>query len=259
MKSYVFSLIALFFISACSFKKQMTYVQDARKKTSDSWTDYTNFKNNIEINDILKIDVLTTVPEASKPYNSRSKSDKQSFVNNMDILRLEGYLVNEDNTINFPVLGKIEVGSITEFELERKIEKLLIDGNHLTNPIVKVRRINSKFTVLGQVTKPGTYSYFGKKLNIFQALGYAGDITIDGKAGDITLVREKNGKNIVYSVSLTKSEILNSSNFFIKNNDIIVVNPTFSKIKSAGFIGNPSSVASIASLLLSITLLITNN
>ena len=90
-------------------------------------------------------------------------------------------------------------------------------------------------------------------------MGYAGDLTIDGKRKDVKLIREENGTREVYTIELTKSELLNSSTYFIKNNDVIIVNPSFSKVKSAGFIGSPASVASIASLLLSITLLLTNN
>jgi polysaccharide export outer membrane protein len=161
--------------------------------------------------------------------------------------------------INYPVLGKIGIDGLNENDLESKITQLLLEGNHLTNPTVKVRRVNSKFTVLGEVAKPGTYSYYDQHLNLFQALGYAGDLTIDGKRKDVKLIREENGTREVYTIELTKAELLNSSTYFIKNNDVIIVNPSFSKVKSAGFIGSPASVASIASLLLSITLLITNN
>ena len=161
--------------------------------------------------------------------------------------------------INYPVLGKISVEGLSENQLESKITQLLLDGNHLTNPTVKVRRVNSKFTVLGEVRSPGTYSYYDKNLNIFQALGYAGDLTIDGKRKDIRLIREENGNREIYKIELTEAELLNRPIFYIKNNDVLIVNPSFSKVKSAGFIGSPASVASIASLLLSITLLLTNN
>ena len=73
------------------------------------------------------------------------------------------------------------------------------------------------------------------------------------------MVREENGVREIYNIELTQAELLNRPIYYIKNNDVIIVNPSFSKVKSAGFIGSPASVASIASLLLSITLLITNN
>ena len=113
-----------------------------------------------------------------------------------------------DNMINFPVLGKIDISDLSEFEVEDKITKLLEEGNHLTNHTVKVRRINSKFTVLGEVKNAGTFSYFENNLNIFQALGYAGDLTIDGKRKDVTIIRSENSTSKVYNVELTKAEIL---------------------------------------------------
>ena len=116
--------------------------------------------------------------------------------------------------------------------------------------------INNKFTVLGEVRNPGTFSYLEKSINIFQALGYAGDLTIDGKRKDVTLIRQENGVRKAYNIELTKSEFLNSPMYTIKNNDVIIINPSFNKVKSAGFIGSPASIATIASLLLNITLLI---
>ena len=163
-----------------------------------------------------------------------------------------------DKNINFPVLGKISVENLNETQLEERIAKLLVEGKHLTDPVIKVTRINNKFTVLGEVKSPGTYSYIDANLNVLQALGYAGGITVDGKKNNVTVVREENGKRNIYTLSLTKKQLLSSPIYNTKNNDIIVINPTFSKIKSSGFIGNPSSIASMASLLLSITLLITN-
>ena len=152
----------------------------------------------------------------------------------------------------------VSVENLSENKLAERIKKLLVDGEHLTNPHVKVRRINSKFTVLGEVRNPGTFSYYDRNLNIFQALGYAGDITITGKRKNITLIREENGMRKVYDISLSKSELLNKPYYLIKNNDVIMVKPNFSKVKSAGFIGSPASIASVASLLLSVTLLILN-
>lgn len=257
MKYLFLTILAAIILASCSTKNQLIYLKDFDKQNTYSKLDYSVLNNNIEVGDILKIDVQTIVPEAAIPYNKISTRQTQS--QNLDLLKLEGYLVDDFKMINYPVLGKISVEGLSENQLESKITQLLLDGNHLTNPTVKVRRVNSKFTVLGEVRNPGTYSYFDKNLNIFQALGFAGDLTIDGKRKDITLIREENGNREVYKIELTKAELLNRPIYYIKNNDVLIVNPSFSKVKSAGFIGSPASVASIASLLLSITLLITNN
>jgi len=257
MKYLSLTILSLLIISSCSTKSQLVYLKNSDKQNTFSQVDYSALKNTIEVGDILKIDVQTIVPEAAVPYNKVAANQTPSY--NLDILKLEGYLVDDSKTINYPVLGKISVDGLSENDLESKITQLLLEGNHLTNPTVKVRRVNSKFTVLGEVRTPGTYSYYDNNLNLFQALGYAGDLTIDGKRKDVKLIREEDGVRKVYTIELTKADLLNSSNYYIRNNDVIIVNPSFSKVKSAGFIGSPASVASIASLLLSITLLITNN
>lgn len=257
MKHLSLTILFAIILSSCATKSQLVYLKDSSKQNTYSKVDFSALKNTIEVGDILKIDVQTIVPEAAIPYNKFTTNNTSS--QNLDVLKLEGYLVDDSKMINYPVLGKIGVDGLNENDLESKITQLLLEGNHLTNPTVKVRRVNSKFTVLGEVAKPGTYSYYDQHLNLFQALGYAGDLTIDGKRKDIKLIREENGTREVYTIELTKAELLNSSTYFIKNNDVIIVNPSFSKVKSAGFIGSPASVASIASLLLSITLLITNN
>tara|TARA_B100001057_G_scaffold421166_1_gene441924 strand:- start:932 stop:1621 length:690 start_codon:yes stop_codon:yes gene_type:complete len=212
-------------------------------------------ESKIEIGDILKIDVFTDIPEASIPYNKTSSFNQ---VNSIDILLLEGYLVNQDYDLNFPVIGKINVINLSERELSKKITELLIKEGHLANPFVKVKKLNSKFTVIGEVKNPGTFSFYNQ-LNIFQALGYAGDLLITAKRKDIKLIRQEKGLIKTYTFSLNNSKLLYEPFYNIKNNDIIIVDPNYSKIKSAGFIGSPSSIASISSLLLSITLLIINN
>ncbi|MAD11873.1 MAG: ligand-binding protein [Flavobacteriaceae bacterium] len=257
MKYLSLTVLVAFVFASCSTKNQLVYLKDSDKHNTFSKLDYSSLNNNIEVGDILKIDIQTIVPEAAIPYNKITSSNVQS--QNLDLLKLDGFLVDDFKMINYPVLGKISVEGLSENQLESKITQLLLDGNHLTNPTVKVRRVNSKFTVLGEVRSPGTYSYYDKNLNIFQALGYAGDLTIDGKRKDIRLVREENGNREIYKIELTEVELLNRPIFYIKNNDVLIVNPSFSKVKSAGFIGSPASVASIASLLLSITLLLTNN
>lgn len=253
MKYLYLSIISCFILASCTTKNQIIYLKDIQKQEANSWVDVPLVKDRIESGDILKIEVRTTIPEASEPYNKLSNLINQ---NNLELLKLEGYIVDKKMMINFPVLGKISTESLNVEQLEEKIKNLLIEGNHLTNPIISIRRINNKFTVLGEVRNPGTFSYVERNINILQALGYAGDLTIDGKRKDITLIRDENGVRKAYNIELTKSEFLNSPLYNIKNNDVLIINPSFNKVKSAGFIGSPASIATIASLLLNITLLI---
>ena len=245
--------LSLSLLFSCSNRKHVVYL-DNLNNWSVNKIDY-YIENNIEIGDILKIDVNTVIPETSIPYNNLD--DIQSNFN-ADLLMISGYLVDKDSTINYPILGSINVVGLTENELAFKIMNLLINLGHLTNPHVKVKKINSKFTVLGEVRNPGTYANYDNQLNIFQALGVAGDLLITAKRKNVTLLRQESGFRKTYKFSLNNSELFEKPYYYIKSNDVIIVEPNFSKIKSAGFVGSPASIASISSLILSITLLIIN-
>jgi polysaccharide export outer membrane protein len=250
----MFIIVIFFMISSCSSKRGITYLNEL---DSFNFTDINKQKiaYTIQADDILSIEVHSILPEASVIYNRISQ--KTGAASNINLLPLEGYLISSDYTINFPVLGILKVeGTISE--LEKKIAKLLSDGGHLVRPTVTVRLLNGKFTVLGDVASPGTFSFIENNLSLLQALGYAGDLTIYGKRKNITLIREINGIRSTRKLDLTSKDFLDHPSYYIRNNDVIIVNPNYSRIKSAGFIGSPQTIASISSLLLSITLLIIN-
>ena len=251
-----FFLFLLILITSCTSTNELIYLNNDFSKKNSSWSKELIKDDYIQIGDILKIDVHSLSAEASIPYN---KDPILNTINNADMLKLYGYLVSDSGYINFPVLGKIYVKNKMISSLENSLKNLLIENDHLKSPTVNIRRLNAKFTVLGEVKNPGTFNYYDDKLNIFQALGYSGDLTIFAKRNDVSLIRQKDGYEYVHKIKLTDKKLLNSSYYYIKNNDVIIVNPNYSKIKSAGFIGSPSSIASIASILLSVTLLLINN
>ena len=254
MRKIFFLLLVSSLFFACSFKNQLTYVNNGKKDIISK----TNFSinNYINIGDILKIDIKTVISEVSAPYNN---IDKLNAPYNSNKLILDGYLVENDSTIDYPFLGKIIVVGLTTNELATKLLNMLINEGQLTNPHIKVNKVNSKFTVLGEVGTPGTYFNYENQLNIFQALGLAGDLLISAKRKNVKLIRQENGLRKTYEFSLNTSEIFDKPYYYIKSNDVIIIEPNYSKIKSAGFIGSPASIASISSLVLSITLLLINN
>jgi len=144
----------------------------------------------------------------------------------------------------------------TAEQVEEAIRKKLVDGGHLTNPSVNVRLINAKVTILGEVNQPGTFNFTEKSITLLQALGYAGDLTINGKRDDILMTREVDGVRKVTHIDLTSSAFMDSEFYFIKPNDVIIVNPNNPRVKNAGFVGNVGTVLTIASLALSITILL---
>ncbi len=227
-------------------------MQDAEKYNN---TELEYSQSVIQPNDILRIRVETLIPEAALAYNKSSNFNMQA--NDLELMKLDGYLVSEENTIKFPVLGEISVEGNTTQGLEEKLKKLLVDGGHLVDPTVYVRIINSKFTIIGEVNSPGTYNFTEQTITILQALGYANDLTINGKREDILVIRETNGVRNISHMDLTSADLFNSPYYLIKPNDVIVVNPNDTKVKSAGFIGEVGTILTIASLALSVTILLT--
>ena len=221
MKNFVVCFFFLF-ITSCAFKGDIVYLNNIQKFNES--INYDKVKNYIEIGDILKIDVITLVPEASAPFNITSEAQ------NIDLLKLQGFVVDNEYLIDYPHIGKVNVRNTSMTELEDKISNLLLENNQLTSPVVKVSRINSKFTILGEVNAPGTFSYFDTKINLFQAIGYANDLNINADRKNILLVRETNGVRKVYELDLNDSKILEKPYYYIKNNDVLIIPPNYSKI-----------------------------
>ncbi len=256
-KSFLYLIISILFLSSCSSRKQISYFGNLEKYNNSNWNKIKMHSLNfISKGDILKIDISSSDANAAVPYNKISLQN--NIPQNLQLLQIEGYLVDNYGHINLPIIGKVKADSLTLGLLQKKLENILIEDKHLIDPIVKINRVNSKFTVLGEVRNPGTYHYYDENLNILQALGYAGDLTIDSKRDDAILIRNFKGKKITKKINFNDAKLLSSNDFYILNNDVIIINPSFSKVKSAGFIGNPSSIASIASIILSISLIIIN-
>jgi polysaccharide export outer membrane protein len=178
------------------------------------------------------------------------------MMNSVELMQLEGYLVANDGSINYPVLGAITVVKLSAAEIEKKMVKLLEDGDPLNNPSVSVRRLNSKFTVLGEVKQPGTYTYTEQNISLLQALGYAGDLTINGKRNDIIITRDVDGVRKIAHIDLTTTDFMTSEYYYIKPNDQIIVNQNNPRVMNSGYIGSTGTILTIASLLLSVAVLL---
>ena len=252
MNKLIKIIILIIFVSSCSSKKDIVYLQGQEDYVPSEF-EYIDHK--IDKNDILKINVYTVNPVLSAQYNS---FDSEFSVNSTEILKINGYQVNNDGNINFPVIGIIHVKDLTISELEDKIYNILLSSEQLQNHSVSVKLLNAHFTVLGEVNKPGTYDFIENNLNILRAIGLAGDLTINGKRNDIKIIRNIKGKSHISQIDLTKTDYLNTEFFQIKSGDIIIVNPNTNRIKNAGIIGNSGTLLSLLSFLLTSIIVINN-
>lgn len=252
MRIFLPVILITFFLSSCVSKKEIFYLQDV-DDYDNSPVSYQEIT--IQPNDILKISVGALVPETAKPYNRNFQGDIQQ--NSLDIMKLEGYLVSKERTIDFPNLGMISVAGLTTAQLEEFIKNRLTDEGHLVQPSVTIRILNAKVTVLGEVNSPGTYSFTEESITLLQALGFAGDLTIRGKRDDVLVMREVDGVRKVSHLDLTSSDWLDSPFYHVKPNDVIVVNQNPPKVSSAGYIGDIGTVLGLTSVILSVIILVT--
>ncbi len=244
-------LITLVFFFSCASKKDIILFGDIQESAQNKVL-YSLPK--IQINDILDVKISTLNPESAIPYNSVSS---MTTLPSIELMKFQGHLVSEEGKINLPVLGAIVASGKTTAELEKELVAVLENNGHLKNPTVTVRILNAKITVLGEVKLPGTYTYTEQSISLPQALGYAGDVTIEANRKEVLLIREEQGVRNYHKIDLTKSDWFTSPYYNIKQNDVIYVTPNNVKVKSAGFIGNTSTVLSVFSILLTTFVLLT--
>jgi polysaccharide export outer membrane protein len=172
-------------------------------------------------------------------------------------MKLRGYLVSAEGNIVFPIVGKIKLLGSTPEEAEEIIKNILVSKGLLVEPVVSVRLLNGKITILGDISNPGTYPYSEQNITLLQALGYASDLSISGIRKDILVIREENGTRTYGHIDMTKTDWFDSPYYYIKQNDVIYVYPNGPKIKSAGYLTNLSTVLSVVASSITLILLIT--
>ncbi len=243
-------MVVILVLTSCTAKKDILYLNDLKANENDSfqWSDVV-----IQPNDILSVKITADDMQLAMPYNLSSGTGQN--IQGAQ-LSLQGYLVSNEGKINIPVLGEVEVKELTYTQIEEKIQKELIAKQLLKNPIVVCRILNAKVTILGEVRNPGTYTFYENNLTILQALGLAGDLNITGVRKTIKVIRLENNKQLVGEIDLTQKNWMNSPFYFIKPNDVIVVDPNTAKVKSAGIIGNAGTLLGTISVILSSFLII---
>jgi len=237
-----------FLLSSCASKKNTIYLQ-SKNNSVNSIASYNN--ENIVANDILNISVTALDMTSIAPFLK-----EKLMSNNMDQNLIDGYKVSSDGEISLPLIGNVKVSGLTTIQAAETIKNLL--SKSIIDPIVNLRLLNYKIAILGEVNNPGTFNIYDPKINIIQALGLAGDITIYGKKNKIKLLREINGNSVTSHIDLTNTNFISSDFYYLRKNDVIYVEPTFAKIKNSGYIGQISNVATVFSLIMSIIILSNN-
>lgn len=227
----VFCLILMPFLHSCINTREAIYFNV--KKDAVTQIQQQAAEMPIQKNDLLSIIVSSKSEEASRPFNVTNTGTLSNTSNNVINAAIGGYLVNEQGNIQFPAIGTIKAEGLTRMRLQDTITRMLDERKLLLEPIVSVRNLNFKITVLGEVARPTVVNVPSEKINMLEALGFAGDLTIYANRKNVLLIREENNQRIFKVVNLNSNEIFSSNYFYLKPNDIIYVEPNKTKISSA--------------------------
>ncbi|MBX2827793.1 MAG: polysaccharide biosynthesis/export family protein [Flavobacteriaceae bacterium] len=250
MKQCFLLLCTLFLLVSCATKKQIIYFQDIEGISNQG--DGLSFEPVIENNDVLHISISSMSNESLEPF--RRKTGLESNIGNANPT-LQGYLVNSEGDINFPVLGTLKASGKTRGELQSLLKTKL--SEFITDVVVDVRIMNFKVTVLGGVNNPGVYTISDEQVTLPQALGLAGDLSEDGKRENVMVIRSVDGKQQVTRVDLTKTDFFTSPYYFLKQNDVVYVEPSLKGVKKSGFIPDVPALLSLFTVVLTSVILIT--
>lgn len=242
MKKVITTLcfISLLLLYGCNSYKKVLYFQDIDRTNirSEEVSNYSPLV--IQTEDIIGISVASLNPEASAIFSFSSNSGGGASAGSE-------YLVDQKGQIHFPLLGSLKVTGFTTAQLREEIQKKLLF--YLKEPIVNVRIVNFKVSVIGDVSSPGVYQVPNEKVTIPEVLSMAGDINLTAKRNNILLIREHNGTRKFIPIDLTKN-LFKSQYYYLKNNDLIYVQPDRNKVnsglsKSLSLVLSTISVASI--------------
>lgn len=225
-KKYISLIIVILSLTSCTNLKKATYFNNI--PNSQFVSNLANLEPVLSPNDLLGILVSSLNPVATEIFNPMNSSETVGYKQNT----VPEYLIDEDGFIRFPFLGKIKAAGKTKKFLRDEITDELIDRKLLVEPIVNIRHLNFKISVMGEVGDPSVLTVPSEKVSLLEALSLAGDLTIYAQRDNLLLIREESGVKKLTRIDLTSDDIFTSPNYYLKPNDVIYVQPNKSKVAS---------------------------
>jgi polysaccharide export outer membrane protein len=214
-------------VSSCKTQqKAISYLQDYADTTKKDEVKF--IEPLIQTGDLLSIFIYSDATD-------EGKTDAMYNLANFGVSSggaAHGFFVDNDGNIQYPKIGTIKAEGLTKPQLAEVIKKKINEKDLvLTNPTVIVRLLNFRITILGEVSKPGPITLPGEKLNILEAVGLAGDVSVYGKKDDIVVIRDVNGKIEYGKIDLSSRSLFQSPYYYLRQNDVVLVNPNKNKAR----------------------------
>lgn len=261
-KRFIFLfLTAVLVLGSCASTKDIVYFQNKVVNQPEMIDKHAGIV--IQPKDMISIVVSSKNPELAAMFNLpvityQAGSEITQLASYSQ--RLMGYVVDNEGMIDFPVLGEIKVAGMTRWELADYIRKRLVDGGYLSDAVVTVEFLNFKVSVMGEVQNPGTFVIEGDKVTVLQALALARDLTIFGRRDNVSVIREQDGKRVIYEINLIDVDLFKSPAYYLQQNDVVYVQPNDVKARQSTTDDKTLRISSIAlssgSLLVSLVTLL---
>lgn len=251
-------MFCLALVTSCVSRREVVYFHNLEEVQSQLET---NSNNSLEIkpNDLLTISVSAPEQAAAMPFNLPVIGMPQGGMGESLSIggrqQLQTYLVDSDGNIEFPILGTVQAKGLNRQELSAELKEQISD--YVQDPIVNVRIVNFQVSVLGEVNRPGTFEVKDEYLSLPKALGLAGDMSIYGRRDNVLVMREEDGKKTHAYLDLTDADVVNSPYYYLQQNDVVYVEPNGPQRQAASYNRNASIYVSVASVLISLIVVIT--
>ena len=247
--------------------KKIVYVQNAGSPVSYADTTKSKIPDpKLKVGDLLVITVNANTPEAAQPFNlplvpnqglTNYDPSATTISSGSSGGSLQNYLIDTNGEITFPIIGKIKAVGMTKTVLSDYIKDKIHPFYIKEDPIISIRYANYKVSILGEVAHPSVYTIQNEKINIFEAIALAGDLTIYGKRDNVLLIRENdNGKRETLRIDLRDERLINSAYYYLQQNDVLYIQPNKPKSRASGLSTAETVSISVIGTLISLTSLI---
>lgn len=222
-------VVTMMILASCASSKKFVYLNDM--VPGESYPINTEMSTVVHENDRLDIKVSCKNPELAVPFNVQTgayqvAADGSVKSAGVDVLE-QGYRVDAEGNIVFPILGKIAVAGKSLKEVSDLIADMIEEGNYIKDPEVSIEFLNFKYTVLGAVNGKGTYTVDGDKVTIIEAIAKAGDVTRAARLDRVAVIRMVDGKQQIFYNDLRTADIFMSPTYYLQQNDIVYVEPKY--------------------------------
>ncbi|MEE1083903.1 MAG: polysaccharide biosynthesis/export family protein [Paludibacteraceae bacterium] len=238
LKLLVIAICAVL-LSSCKTQEKILYFQDIQLNKSEPVVGSRDIR--LQPKDQISIIVNSKDPQLAALFNLATSSNQVGSAGSGDRSKISGYTLDDKGEIDFPVLGKVKISGMTKSEVAEHIKTSLMEANLINDPVVTVEFMNLYVTVLGEVGRPGKYMITKDQITLLEALSMAGDLSIYGIRDGIYVVREENGQRITYKTDIRSKNMFASPAYFLKQNDVIYVEPNKTKTKNSR-IGNATGI-----------------